>query len=78
MLTAVQCAPRSYCALPPYRLLTLGFARRRAAAAAAAAPADEDAGVEADRMKNECAYLLKTHSITMLVIIGHEKQDRWR
>lgn len=36
----------------------------------------DEAGEEADRMKNECAYLLKMHSITMLVLIGHERHDQ--
>lgn len=72
-----------YCALPSYRLLTLGFARWRAAAAAAADDDDDvaagddaagDAGVKADR-KNKGAYSLKTHSIPVLVITGRERGD---
>lgn len=35
-------------------------------AAAAADDDDDDAGVETDRMKNECASLLRIHVISML------------
>ena len=75
------------CALPSYRLLTLGFARWRDAAAAAAAEDDDDddvaagddaAGDDADGdagIEGDMKNILKTHSTRVLVIAGHELGD---
>lgn len=48
------------------------------AASPAAADVDVDeAGVEADRIKNKCRVPVERHSIIMLFITGHERQDHY-
>lgn len=74
VLTAVHA--RLWCALPLYRFPAPEFCAL-ACCAAAAASATNDAGEEANPMKNTCNHLLKTHSIIMFVITGHERQEQY-